>query len=134
MPISVMLKKVMCVPAKLLQLCLTLCDPRDRSPPGSSVHGILQARILEWVAIPLFGGSSQPRDRSQVSHTAGKLVTISATREVQNGQGTGKMPHWPTGGTFPTRTCVHLAAMYLDNLWRPLDSLHIHKYSMNTYI
>ena len=37
--------------AKLLQSCLTLCDPMDCSPPGASVHGILQARILEWVAI-----------------------------------------------------------------------------------
>ena len=43
------------------QSCLTLCDPVDCSPPGLSVHGILQARILEWVAIPLFRGSSWPR-------------------------------------------------------------------------
>ena len=42
--------------------CLTLCDPMDYSPPGSSVRGILQARILEWVAIPFSRGSSQPRD------------------------------------------------------------------------
>ena len=41
-----------CACAKLLQSCLTLCNPMDRSPPGSSVHGILQARILEWVAMP----------------------------------------------------------------------------------
>ena len=40
----------MCVSAKLLQLCPTLCSPMDCSPPGSSVHGILQARTLEWVA------------------------------------------------------------------------------------
>ena len=45
----------------------TLCGPMDSSPPGSSVHGILQARILEWVAIPFSRGSSQPRDRTQVS-------------------------------------------------------------------
>ena len=44
--------------AKSLQSCLTLCDPMDCSPPGSSVHGILQARILEWVAMPSFRGSS----------------------------------------------------------------------------
>ena len=44
------------------QLCLTLCDPRDWSPPGSSVCGILQARIPEWVAVPSSRGSSQPRD------------------------------------------------------------------------
>ena len=42
--------------------CLTLCDPMDCSLPGSSVHGILQARILEWVAMPSSKGSSQPRD------------------------------------------------------------------------
>ena len=48
--------------AKSLQSWLTLCNPMDCSPPGSSVHGILQARILEWVAIPSFRGSSCPRD------------------------------------------------------------------------
>ena len=46
----------------VIQLCLTCCDPMDCSPPGSSVHGILQARILEWVAISFSRGSSQPRD------------------------------------------------------------------------
>ena len=44
------------------QSCLTLCDPMDCSPPGSSVYGILQARILEWVAIASSRGSSRPRD------------------------------------------------------------------------
>ena len=48
--------------AKLLQSCLTLGDPMDCSLPGSSVHGILQAIILEWVAMPSSRGSSQPRD------------------------------------------------------------------------
>ena len=47
--------------------CLTLCNPMDCSPPGSPIYGILQARILEWVAILFFRGSSQPRDRTQVS-------------------------------------------------------------------
>ena len=46
------------------QSCPTLCDPVDYSLPGSSVHGILQARILGWVAIPLSRGSSQPRDQT----------------------------------------------------------------------
>ena len=54
--------------AKLLQLCPTLCDPMDYTPPGSSVHGILQARILEWVAISFFRGASQPRDRTRMSY------------------------------------------------------------------
>ena len=50
------------------QLCLTLCDPMDCGPPGSSVYGILQARILEWVAMVSSRGSSQPRDESYVSY------------------------------------------------------------------
>ena len=53
------------------QLCMTLCDPMDCSPPGSSVHGILQARVLESVAVPFSRGSSQPRNQTQVSGIAG---------------------------------------------------------------
>ena len=53
--------------AKLLQSCPTLCNPIDGSPPSSSVHGILQARTLEWVAMPSSRGSSQLRDRTHVS-------------------------------------------------------------------
>ena len=64
------------------QSCLTLCNPMDWSLPGSSVHGILQARILEWVAIPHSRGSSQPRDQTQVSGIAGRFVTVWATREA----------------------------------------------------
>ena len=48
------------------QLCVTLCNPMDSSPPGSSAHGIIQARILEWVAIFYSRGSSRPRDRTRV--------------------------------------------------------------------
>ena len=54
----------------------THCDPMDYSPPGSSTHGILQARILEWAAISFSRGSSQPRDQTQVSRNAGRLSTI----------------------------------------------------------
>ena len=57
-----------CVHAKLLQSCLTLCDPHGSGPPGSSVHEILQARILEWVAMPSSRGSSQSRDQTSVSY------------------------------------------------------------------
>ena len=63
---------------KSCQLCPTLCDPMDCSPPGSSVHGILQARILEWVAIFSSRGSSQPRDRTHASCSsciAGRFFT-----------------------------------------------------------
>ena len=59
-----------------------LCDPMDCSLPGSSVPGILQAGILEWVAISFSRRSSQPRDRTWVSRIAGRRFTIWATREV----------------------------------------------------
>ena len=55
--------------AKSLQPRLTLCDPMDCSPPGSSVHGILQTRILEWVAMLSSRGSSQPRDQTPISYS-----------------------------------------------------------------
>ena len=58
----------MCMHAKLIQSCPTLCDPRDCSLPGSSVHGILQERIMEWVAMPSSRGSSPPKDRTHISY------------------------------------------------------------------
>ena len=64
------------------QSCLTLCDPTNCSPPVSSVHEILQARILEWVAIPFSRRSSRPRDQTEVSCVAGRFFTISTTREA----------------------------------------------------
>ena len=74
---------VSCV--KSLQSCLTLCNPLDRSPPGSSVHGVSQARILEWVVISFSRGSSQPRDQTAYltsSAFAGGFFTTSATWET----------------------------------------------------
>ena len=65
------------------QSCLTLCNPMACSPPGFSVHGILQARILEWIAIPFSRGTSQPRDWTLVSCITGRFVTI-----------------WPTGKSY----------------------------------
>ena len=65
------------------QSCLTLCDPMDRSPPGSSVHGILQVRELECIAIPFSRGSSRPRGPAWVSCIACRLLAIWATREAQ---------------------------------------------------
>ena len=58
------------------QFCPTLCNPMDCSSPGSSVHGILQVRILEWVAIPFSWESSPPKDRTWVSCVAGIFFTI----------------------------------------------------------
>ena len=67
--------------SKVTQLCPTLCDPMDCSPPGSSIHGIFQARILEWVAISFSRRSSQPRDWTLVSLIIGRRFTVWATRE-----------------------------------------------------
>ena len=61
-------------------LCPTLCNPMDCSPPGSSVHGIIQER-LEWVAMPSSRASSQPRDRTQVSCLAGRFFTTTPPRK-----------------------------------------------------
>ena len=58
--------------SEVAQLCPTLCDPMDCSLPGSSIHGIFQARVLEWVAISFSRGSSQPRDRTWVSLIVGR--------------------------------------------------------------
>ena len=71
-----------CVFVLIAQLCLTLCDPVDCSPPGFSVHGILQIRILESVAIPFSRGSSWGRDWTWVSCTEGRFFAIWATREA----------------------------------------------------
>ena len=71
-----------CVYVLVCQSCLTLRDPMDCSPPDSSVHRILQARLLERVAISFSRGSSWPRDQTWVSCTAGGFFTIWATREA----------------------------------------------------
>ena len=67
---------ILCVYVWVVQSCQTLCDPTDYSSPDSSVHGILQARILEWVAVSFSRESSQPRDWILVSCIAGGCFTI----------------------------------------------------------
>ena len=62
----------------------TLCDSMDCSPPGSSIHGIFQARVLEWVAISFYRGSSSPRDQTHVSCIAGRLFTVWTTKLSHN--------------------------------------------------
>ena len=76
--------------AKPLQSCPTLCDPTDCSLPGPSVHGILQARILEWVAMSISRGSSQPRDRTQVSY-----IFCTGQRLIYHFFTTWKVPIFP---------------------------------------
>ena len=104
-------------PEGLLLLLVTqsrpaLCYSMDCSPPGSSIHGILQARILEWVAVPFSRGSSQPRDWTQVSHTAGRFFTICTTGE---GLSSG-LPVLPLA-TVSWRTILFPEEMV--NLWPP---------------
>ena len=65
----------------LAQSCLILCEPVDCSPPSSSIHGILQARILEWTAIPFSRGSSWLRDQTRVSPIGGRFLTVWVTRK-----------------------------------------------------
>ena len=68
----------------VFQLCPTLCNPMDCSWPGSSVHRILWARIMEWVGILFSRGFSLPSDRTLVSHTAGRFFSVCVTREAPN--------------------------------------------------
>ena len=75
----------------IAQLCQIVCNPMDCSPPGSTVHGILQARILEWIALPFSKGSFWPRDQTQVSCIAGIFSTVWATGEA----------HWSLGPEEP---------------------------------
>ena len=63
--------------SEVVQSCPTLCDPMDYSLPGSSVHGIFQARVLEWVAMPFSRGSSPPRDWNWVSRIVGRHFTVA---------------------------------------------------------
>ena len=70
----------MCV--LVAQSCPTLCNPMDCSPPGSSVNGILQARILEWVSISYSRASFQLRDRTWVSCIAGRFFTVEPPGEA----------------------------------------------------
>ena len=74
-----------CHESEVAQSCPILCDPMDCSLPSSSVHGILQAIILEWVAISFSRGSSQPRDGTQVCRIAGRHFNLWATREARGG-------------------------------------------------
>jgi len=68
--------------SEVTQPCPTLCDPLDCSLPGSSVHGIFQAIVLEWIAISFSRGSSQPKAQTRVSRIVDRRFTVWATREV----------------------------------------------------
>ena len=80
--------------SEVAQSCPTLCDPMDCSLPDSSIHGIFQARILEWFAISFSRRPSQPRDRTQVSRIVGRCFTIWATSKVRLWKGLRLQTIW----------------------------------------
>ena len=89
-------KNALCMHAKLLQSCSTLCDPVEHSLPGSSLHGTIQARILEWVAMPSSRGSSWPRDQprdSCGSCISGRFFTIKPPGKPKEHTAMYKMSH-----------------------------------------
>ena len=92
------LHNYICCPGKdevVAQSCLTLCDPMDSSAPGSAIHGIFQARILEWAAISFSRGSSQPRDRTWVSCIADRrFLPSEPPGKPREGWGFSKFLIW----------------------------------------
>ena len=89
----------------------------DCSPPGSTVHRILQARILEWRVIPFFRRSFQPRDLTWVSYTAGRFFTIWATTEAQGIK------------IAPVRTAITKTST--NNAGQGVEKIHTHSYSIS---
>ena len=123
-PLSMVLMKVK---VSVAQSCLILCDPTDCSPLGSSVHGIPQARILEWVAIPFSRGSSWPRDWAQVSCiAAGSLPSEPQVRcQIQLSLGTvshflilANAVSWPSfiSNLLPYLTLLCLKSEFMSSM------------------
>ena len=117
-----------CVCAKSLQLRLTLCDSVECTLPGSSVHGIPQARIQEWVAMPSSRGSSQPRNQTHISMSpalAGVFFTTSATWEAQNYHMTQLFHFW-TLTWKDIDSCVFTEAFFpIAKIWKKPKCLSV---------
>ena len=111
------------------QSCPTLCDPLDFNPPGSSLSmGILQARILEWVAMPSYKGSSQPRDWTQVSCIAGGFITLWATGEAlctTESRFTHVTTNDPISFLFTGISLIKHVVL-VSALWQSESVMHIH--------
>ena len=121
-----------------------LCNPMDCSPPGSSIHGIFQERLLEWVTISFFRGFSPPRDWTQVSCIAGRCFTVWATREARRLLALFNGPEFPglelkeivgytaSQGLRPTQLlCFHSASQQPSCF--PSLSLNIYIYNVYTH-
>ena len=102
--------------AKSLQLCLTLCVPKDCSPPGSSVHGILQARILEWVAMPSSRGSSQTRDQTHIS--CGSCIAGGFFTAEPPGKPSSSNKYWQRCGEKGTFVHCWRECKLVQPLWK----------------
>ena len=94
--------------SEVTQSCPTFCDPMDYSQPDSSIHGILQARILEWIAISFSRGSSRPRDRTLVSRIEGRCFNLWAYRMIL--------------------LLSHQCYCILKMCWKVMDNVFVHRY------
>ena len=103
--------------SEVAQSCPTLCDPMDCSLPGSSVRGILQARVLEWVAVSFSRRSSQPRDRSRVSHIAAAAAKSLQSCPTLCDPIDGSPPGSPVPGILQART-LEWVAISFSNAWK----------------
>ena len=108
--------------------CPTLCDPTDYSPPGSSVHGILHARILEWVAIPFFRGSSQPKglnfssvQKEMATHSSVLAWRIPGTGEPGGlpSMGSHRVGHYWSDLAAAAALIMFCSIDSLPELWDP---------------
>ena len=121
-----------CCCCLVAKLCLTLFDPMDCSPPGSSVHGISQERIMEWVAMPSSRGSSRPRDRTHiscVSYTVGGFFTTRPPGKQYNGgcQVLGEEREsrcwWAQSCSWVRRKCWWQMVLTVAQLWMHVMTL-----------
>ena len=103
--------------SEVAQLSVTLCDPMDCSPPGSSIHGIFQARVLEWGAIAFSRGSSWPRDRTRVSCIVVRRFTIWARRDHKVGTWINLPNHYQT---LPTG-CIQCHCLFLTSMYKTIN-------------
>ena len=114
---------VLKVKVLVAQLCPTLCHPQgDCSPLGSSVHVILQARILEWVAMPSSRGSSQPRDRTWVCCIAGRFLVVWTTRQGESA--TVSLFTWKSF-LVSSLTVSYCLSLNFCSSWRPFWLLRV---------
>ena len=108
--------------SEVAQSCLTFCNPMDCILPGSSVHGIFQARVLEWTAISFSWASSRPRNQTRVSRIAGRRFTVWATREAWcnlSTTGYNSLGYW---SLIKTPRCYGKLITWLNFSWQLMSA------------